>query len=274
MKKIILLLSCALIISGTMNAYGASFQKAEMLNQYGLVSESKAELIEIVFSKAADAEKAQAYYLLGTIAFSEKNVSTALDAWRKLVNKYPSSKEAALVKDRIKQLAEIVGEVSKESVDNAVAETYLRDGDFWSSGKDYKFTIDTSWMPNIEAANKWYDKVIKEFPRTTASRIAYEEKMRTLLGWKELGQYGESHGIKANFDLYIPQLIETFSAFEKEYPDASTLQAFRYQIAQAYWSHKDWNKTKEWLNLIVEKSGDTDSFYRDAAERRLNKVEW
>lgn len=273
MKKMIVVFSTALIFLCALNTHGASFQKAEMLNQHGLVNESKAELIEIVFSKSADAEKAQAYYLLGSIAFSEKKISTALDTWRKLVSKYPSSKEAALVQDRIKQLAEIVGEVSKESVDNAIAETYLRHGDFWSSGKDYKFTIDTSWIPHVETANKWYDKAIKEFPGTTASRIAYEEKMRTLLGWKELGQYGESQGIKASFYLYMPQLLETFSAFEKEHPNAPTLQAFRYQIAQAYWTNKDWVKTREWLNLIVEKSGDTDSFYKDAAERRLKKVE-
>ena len=274
MKKTIFTLGCTLVVTCALNAYGASFQKGEMLNQHGLVSESKAELIDVLFSKAADAEKAQAYYLLGSIDFSEKKISTALETWRQLVKKYPSSKEAAFVKDRIKQLAEAVGEMSKDSVDNAIAESYLRHGDFWSGGKDYKFTIDTSWIPNVETANKWYDKVIKEFPGTTASRIAYEEKMRTLLGWKELGRDGDSHGIKVNFDLYMPQLLETFSAFEKEHPDAATLQAFRYQVAQAYWSKRDWVKTREWLNLVVEKSGDTDSFYKDAAERRLKKVEY
>ena len=183
------------------------------------------------------------------------------------------AKEATLVEDRIKQLAEIVGEVSKESVDNAIAESYLGHGDFWSGGKDYKFTIDTSWMPNVEAANKWYDKVIFEFPGTTASRVAYEEKMRTLLGWKEPGQYGDSHGIKANFNIYMPQLLETFSAFEKAHPNAPTQQAFRYQIAQAYWKNRDWVKTKEWLNSIIEKAGDSESFYSDAAKRRLLKIE-
>lgn len=273
MKNMILVFGYVILIVSNLNAYGASFQKAEMFNQQGLVSESKAELIEVIFSKAVDAEKAQAYFMLGSIAFSEKKVSTALETWKQLVKKYPTSKEAALVQERIKLLADIVGEMSKESVDNAIAESYLRHGDFWSGGKDYKFTIDTSWMPNVEAANKWYDKVIKEFPGTTASRIAYEEKMRTLLGWKESGQYSEAHGIKANFWLYMPMLLETLSAFEKEHPNASTLQAFRYQVAQAYWTIKDWEKTREWLNLVIEKSGDSDSFYKDAATRRLQKVE-
>ncbi|MDF1577886.1 MAG: hypothetical protein P1P81_05510, partial [Desulfobulbales bacterium] len=76
-----------------------------------------------------------------------------------------------------------------------------------------------------------------------------------------------------SFDKYMPLLLETFVAFEKEHPNASTLQAFRYQIAQAYWSNKNWVKTREWLNLIIKESGEGDSFYKDTAQRRLKKVE-
>ena len=245
-----------------------------MLNEHGLVRESKSELIDVLFSAAPDPEKAKAYYLLGSIAFTENKISTALESWRQLLKKYPTSKEAILVKDRIKELAEIVGEAGKESVENAIAQSYLRHGDFWSGGKDYKFTIDTSWIPNVEVAISWYDKVIKEYPGSTASRVAYEEKMRTLLGWKDAGRDGDAHGIKQNFGTYMPQLLETFNSFEKEHPNASTMQAFRYQIAQAYWSKKDWAKTREWLNIVIEKAGETDSFYKETAKRRLQKVEW
>lgn len=273
MKNIILALGCVMLIAG-FNAHGASFQKAEMLNQQGLASESKAELVEVIFSKAVDAEKAQAYFLLGSIAFSEKKVIIALETWKQLVNKYPTSKEAALVQDRIQQLAEVVGEISKESVDNAIAESYLRHGDFWSQGKDYKFTIDTSWIQNVEAANKWYDKVIKEFPGTKASRVAYEEKMQTLLGWRAPGRDGDSYGVKNDYRKYMPELLGTFSAFEKEHPNAPSLQAFRYQIGQAWWSVKGWDESRKWFNLVIEKSGDGDSFYKDAATRRLQKIEY
>jgi len=211
---------------------------------------------------------------LGSIAFDENKVSVALDSWRELVKKYPNSTQAKTVKDRINELAEIVGESAKESVENAIALSYLRHGDFWSRGKDNKFTIDSSWIQNVESAIKWYDKVISEFPKSTASRIAYQEKLRTLLGWVDPGKYGEKHGVKSSADKYIPQLLETFASFEKDHPTASTLQAFRYQIAQAYWSKKDWAKTHEWLNLIVKESGEGDSFYKDLAERRLQKVEY
>lgn len=276
MKKIVISYALLLLFSSTLSVYGASYEKAVMLKEHGLINESKAELIDVLFSKAPDSEKAKGYYLLGSIAFAERKISVALDSWRELIKKYPNTKEAELVRDRIKELAEMVGEIEKESIENAVAQSYIRNGDFWSKGKDNRFTIDSSWMPMVEAAIKWYDQVIKEFPGTTASRIAYEEKMRTLLGWKEVARDGDRYGLmdRSAYSKYMPQLIETFNNFEKEYPSASTLQAFRYQIAQVYWGAKNWAKTREWLNIVIEKAGQTESFYKDAAQRRLQKVEY
>ncbi len=72
----------------------------------------------------------------------------------------------------------------------------------------------------------------------------------------------------------MPQLLETFSAFERDHPEASSLQASRYQIAQAYWNKKNWNQTRNWLNRIIEHSGEDYTFYRDLAERRLKKLEY
>lgn len=126
----------------------------------------------------------------------------------------------------------------------------------------------------MEAAIKWYDRVITEFPKSEASRIAYKGKLRTLLGWKESGKYGSSYGIKANFYQYMPHLVRTFAEFESNHPEASTLQAFRYQIAQTYWNRRDWDLTRKWLGKIIAEAGENDSFYRDLAERRLKKVEY
>jgi tetratricopeptide (TPR) repeat protein len=274
MKVKLLAISISITLLVAPASFAASIDKAGMLNQHGLAKEAKSELIDVVFSKSADKDKAEAYYLLGSIAFEENNISVALDSWRDLIEKYPSSSQAKIVKDRINELSEIVGESAKETIQNAVALSYLRHGDFWSKGKDKVFSIDSSWIPQIETATKWYDKVITEFPNTTASRIAYQDKIRTILGWEDSGQYGEKHGIQSSFKTYMPLLLETFESFEKEHPNASTLQAFRYQIAQAYWKNKDWTKTREWLNLIIVKSGEGDSFYKDLAERRLNKIEY
>ncbi len=258
----------------TSHAIGASLDKAEMLRRHGLVSEAKKELIEVIFSKQNAKHKAEAYYTLGTMAFEENNISAALETWTQLVEDFPESDQAKLVKDRIKQLSEIVGEVSRTTLENAVAQSYLRHAEFWSKRKSNVFLIDSSWIPKVEAAVGWYDKVIQEFPKTAASQLAYEDKMRTLIGWEDPGRYGDSHGIKRNFNQYIPQLLETFSVFERDHPDASSLQAFRYQIAQAYWNQKNWDQTRNWLNRIIEHSGEGYTFYRDLAERRLKKLEY
>lgn len=255
-------------------AFTASVEKAALLRRHALLAEAKAELIDVIFSNATEPVKARAYYELGSIAFEDRNVSVALETWKQLVEKYPKSDEAALVKDRVSELAEIIGDVSKTTAENAVAQSYLRHANFWSEGKDEIFHIDSSWIPNVEAAVKWYDKVIAEYPKTAASQLAHQGKLRALFGWKEPGQYGSSHGLKASFATYMPQVLAAFAAFEAEHPEASTLQAFRYQIAQAYWSRKEWAKTREWLNAIIEKSGDRDTFYRDLAQRRLAKVEF
>ncbi|WP_461536400.1 tetratricopeptide repeat protein [Spongorhabdus nitratireducens] len=271
MKKTILAITLSLTCT---SAFSASLEKAELLSEHGLTKEAKIELIDVVFSKTSNANKSAAYYELGNIAFENNQVASALKTWTQLVSKFPSSKESELVKSKIELLSEIVGESAKENVDNAIAASYIKHADFWSSDRDSKFTIDSSWIPKVETANKWYDKVITEFPNTKAARIAYEEKIRTLLGWKERGKYGSSYGVEKDFNAYMPQVLETFSALEGNFPKASTLQAFRYQIAQAYWGRKDWKNTRLWLNTIIEKSGDKDSFYRDTAQRRLQKVEY
>lgn len=310
-KTLALLSLCFVSLSSLTLA--ASLEKAILLNEHGLTTDAKRELIDLIFEKRSKAnDKAQAYYLLGNIAFGEDRIKAALNAWEHLVDKYPNSNEAGLVRDRITELSEIVIGSAKESLDNAVARSYLRHAEFWSEDKSDVFTIDSSWISNVDAAVKWYDKVITEFPKSEASRIAYKGKLKTLLGWKEPGRNGESYGIEASFyrglppnllssrekleaarakrkaeasfTKYMPILLQSFEEFEKDHPDASTLQAFRYQIAQVYWKHQDYNsasrnfvlkypeETKNWLNKVIDKAKGNDSFYRDLAERRFKKL--
>lgn len=250
------------------------FTKAALFRQHGLNEDAKRELILILTDKGDDATKAKALYLLGMIAFDQNQIVLALETWQELVAAHPESEDAKLVKERINELAQIVGESQKERLNNAVAEAYLRHADFWSRGKSVVFSLDTSWIPNVDAAVKWFDKTIAEFPQTTAARVAYEEKMKTLLGWEDPGQYGNKHGVKASPQAYIPRLVETFSQFAAEFPDAATLPAFRFQIAQAYWSQKDWENAKKWLNSIIQERGSSDTFYVDLAKRRLEKLEY
>ena len=61
------------------------------------------------------------------------------------------------------------------------------------------FLTDSSWIPKVESSIKWYDKVITEYPKSVASKVAYKKKLRTILGWKDIGQYGSKYGIRGNF---------------------------------------------------------------------------
>ena len=252
-----------------------SFQKAEMLLDHGLTAEAQKELIDVVYSNSPSSikDKSKALGALASIALDKNNVSLAYKTWTRIIKDYPGSPEAAIAKERIPLLKSILGKASDEIIDNAIARTYLRSADFWSKERDRIFKIDSSWIPNVEAAVYWYDKTIAEFPNTSAARQAYEEKMRTILGWKEPGQYGESVGVASSAS-YIPTLEATFRSYEATFPDASAAQGFRYLIAQAYWKKRNWSKTREWLNEIVQKDGDSNSFYKDLATRRLNKVEY
>lgn len=264
----------AIALSTSLTINAASIDKAQTYSQFGLVEDAKHELIEILYGKKSAEERAEALYLLGSIAFEESDIAVALNTWTKLVKEYPSSPQASQVKQRLDVLQSIAGSASKEKLENAVAQAYLKNADFWSNDRSKIFTIDSSWIPKVEASLHWYDKVISEFPNSTAAKVAYQDKLKTLLGWKETGRYGSSYGVEANFNKYMPLLLETFNEFKKDFPEASTLQAFRYQIAQVYWGQKDWTNTRKWLNEIIDTAGERDSFYSATAKLRLQKVEY
>ena len=274
MKKSIFLFSILTSLLVGSGSKAGSIEKAILFLENNLANDAKREFIQVITSNISNDKKAKAYYQLGSISFEENNIEGALNTWKELLAKYPNSPEAQQVKDNIDELTLIVGETSKESINNAIASSYIKNGDFWSSDKKTIFSIDSSWIPAIESSIKWYDKVINEYPKSTASKVAYKKKLRTILGWKEIGKYGSAYGIREDFNKYIPILVSTFKSFEEDQPSDSSLQAFRYQIAQAYWKNKKWNETRTWLNKIIEKSNEDDNFYKDLAQRRLKKVEY
>ena len=201
--------------------------KARMLVDHGLYDDAQRELIEVMFSAADASEKARALNLLATVAVLKSNFNAALDTWNRLIDEYPTSAEATKARELLPLLTRVIGQLAEELVDDVAAPIYLRSADFWSEERDRKFTIATSWIPNVAAAVHWYDKVITEIPGSSAARGAYEDKMRTILGWKDPGQSGQSHGIIENAS-YLPQLVSTFRAYEAEFPTATRAQGFRF----------------------------------------------
>ena len=229
-------------------------------------------LIQLAFgSSAPDDIKAEALYLLGQIAFDESHYRTAVDDWSKLQTGYPQSARSKEVAARMAQLREVVAKFSDAKLSSIVARSYLENGDFWSHGEKI-FTIDSSWLPNLEMAAEWYDKVIAEFPKSDAAEMAYARKLFALIGWREIGEYGESYGVRRDFNKYMPQVLETFTVFERDFPASPYLQAFRFQIAQAYWNKEDSDNAKVWLDKIIASGGATPTFYTALAKARLNKL--
>lgn len=267
MRKVLLFTMVALVAS---MCFAATITDANMYYKYNLLEKAKESYIDVILN-GKDSEKAEAYYQLGNVVYEENNLSLALETWNELITKYPNSSYATIVKERISVLKDVIGETGTDLLNNAVAKSYLKNGDFWSKGKDSVFSIDSSWIGNVEAAMFWYQKVIDEYPKTSAAETAYSEMLKTILGW-QASKY-TSYGIAGDFKKWMPIMLEKFAAFEKDFPEASTLQAFRYQIAQCYWDNKDWANTRLWLNKIIAASSG-DSFYKDLAERRLQKVEY
>jgi tetratricopeptide (TPR) repeat protein len=254
-------------------AAGQSVELAKDYYQHSLNDRAKDILITVVHgSNTTPANKAKALYLLGQISFDEGHIKVALLDWQSLVNEYPQTIEAKEIGARLAQLNEIVTKVSDANITSAVARSYISNGDFWSRG-DRKFLIDSSWLPEVDLAVEWYDRVIKEFPGSDAAELAYERKLFALLGWKELGD-GGTYGLQNDYKKYLPQVLETFASLESAFPKGSSLQAFRYQIAQAYWVHRDWANARLWLQKIIDKGNGENTFYTETAKARLQKVEY
>lgn len=217
--------------------------------------------------------RSEALYYMGQITFEGGRFSTALNDWKKLIETFPASIKAIEIKDRLSQLNEVFSKSVDENISSSVAKSYIENGDFWSKS-DNTFSIDGSWLPDVELAIEWYDKVILEFPNTYAAELAFKRKLFTILGWRELGEYGNSFGVQSDIKKYLPILLQTFVAFETSFPESSFLQGFRYQIAQVYWRNKDWSNATFWLNKIIDKSKGQPSFYSETAKARLNKIRY
>jgi len=274
-KNILIVIALSFFqLSCSSNSQAQDIEFAKDLYVHDLKPRSLELFIEIYHNPKSSANnKADALYYMGQISFDEAQYSTAIDDWQSLIKNFPTNQKAIEIKDRLSQLREVFAKVSDASITSAVAQSYVNNGDFWSDA-DRKFTIDASWMPKVEIALQWYDRVISEFPGSDAAEIAFQRKLFTLLGWKEIGEYAESYGIRADFSKYMPILLKTFEDFENAFPNSAYLQGFRYQIAQAYWSHKDWANTRNWLNKIIEVGKDHPSFYTETAKARLNKIEY
>ena len=286
------------VLLGTSRIWGASLDRAVMFIEFDLMEKGKTELLEIVLSESPDpGERAEALFMLGTIGIGEGNQRAALKVWELLIEDYPNNEHALAIANHLAELREIRTEAMDPQdhlngqgghrfrlpsavasrLDDARAQIYLESAEFYN-GSNATLWIDTSYIPHLEAAIKWYDRIISEFPGTTSAETAHRRKIQAILGWGSKRTYDEA-GAKEDFAKYMPMAVDAFVAFEGEFPESSLLQPLRYQLAQAYWVN--WRKVGKnkkatmkaesvhWLNEIVRAAGVRDSFYGDLAVRRL-----
>ena len=156
---------------------------------------------------------------------------------------------------------------------------YLRNGNFYSEDKGRVLTIDSSYIDPVKASIYWYDKVINEFPNTPECNQALKEKIKTIVGWSDgYGDNERRYGLKKRLgaEQFFKTIEETFQKLETDYPDDSRLEAYAFQIAQAYFYQmivyrKNSLKAKheEWLRKTIELSNGKDTFYSHLARMRL-----
>ena len=254
---------------------GAKMSPIEVANDYyrhNFNDIAKEKFLDVYHDPEAPVkEKAEALYIVGQIIFEEGDYTLALEDWELLIEKFPNSEPAREVISRLTQIKDIVTYDSGGNEINILARAYLQNGDFWSDA-DREFIIDSSWMPDLDIAISWYDKIINEFGGTTSAEVAYRRKLFTLTGSANPETNSSVFGLKEDFKKYIPVVLETFTIFEREFPKSPFLQGFRYQIAQAYWTQSDWDNTRFWLRKIILAGDGKETFYTETARARLKKM--
>jgi len=275
MKRIFIPTITAAVIASGLSA--STIDTAQRFLEHNLNNRAKEIFIEI--ATAADSnqsDKATAIYELGSIAFNEGNIDTAISEWRLLQEDYPQKASEFDIEGKLKRISDIYGDSAEQDLQNAIAQSYIKNGDFYTAEKSETTTIDTSWIPLIDASVAWYDRVIEEFPGTNEAKRAYLKKFAAYVGWRGRGQYDESYGLYNDFQVTqtLVKLEELLSEFEAAFPEDGNLQRMRFTIAQGYWGRRDWAKTKEWLNVIIDNDDGINGFWKDVAEWRLKKVEY
>jgi tetratricopeptide (TPR) repeat protein len=247
------------MLAGALHAQDVDW--ARDLYVHGLKGRAMETYIGILHTNSVAPEaKAEALYYMGQMSFEEGSFATAMNDWQKLVAEYPDSPRAAELKDRFTQLQEVYSKVADPPIDSVVARSYIKNGDFWAGG-ERKFGVETKLLPNTDLGLAWYDRVIQEFPGTDAANLAMQRKVFLWLAF-----------VDADYPRNLKGLLDSFAAYEAEFPKDENMQAFRYQISQVYWRHGDWLTTTAWLNKLIAAAAGKNTFYSDMAKARLDNM--
>ena len=266
------------ILVFTSLCYSASLDKAKMFYKYGLYKEAQKELIEVIFDSRGSKVKSEAYYVLGNIAFDQDKLSLALETWAKVVKDFPNSEFAKLATEKVGYLSKSTLTILKSDIEDTKVKSYFSNSEFWYKGRS-KFGIDSSYIPKVDLAIGWYDRVIKGWPNTKYAELANEYKMKVIVDWvyEKVERKSAKNEFRFAFLEYMPKLVNAFKSFESDYPESNMLQTFRFQIGQLYWFRgvlgdgERMVEAKAWFEKVKE-NAEEDDFYFEIAEYRLKDL--
>ena len=284
MNRLISLFSVAVTVAAAVSPARSQDSKADMLARNGLTMEAKREYIEMFHESQSDEVRQSCLYELGRLSLKENDFEAAIFNWRLLLQKFPSSDKAGLVRDHVDLLASRLEKVSHANIENKTAVLYLDNGDFHSDDiSSTAWVYDTSYLDPVEISLHWYERVISNFPGSEAAEVAYVKIFKTLIGkYGTSGTYGEAgHGFKGarygkgadreSARRYLSRMVQCFEAYAKNYPSGSFLNQMRFQIGQAYWAINDIHQASDWLNQVVV-SGHDSELLTYIARQRLNAL--
>src|SRR6185369_15968224 len=117
------------------------------------------------------AARAEALFWLSSVAVFEGRYETAADDLQRLKKEFRETEHAKSAALLLEQMLEVVTDFRRKEIDSPAAQAYLRHGDFWGR-EAQRFTIDSSWLPVEDMAADWYDRVIRNFPGSSAAEEA------------------------------------------------------------------------------------------------------
>jgi tetratricopeptide (TPR) repeat protein len=120
--RIVALATVLLFVPSLVSAQ--SVARAKLLHANKMYDDAKREAVAIVFSDAADADKADAFNLLGTIAVDQGDYEAAVKNWTELLATYPNTtaaKEAEVKLPLAKKLAETTAAPTSSNADESGA---------------------------------------------------------------------------------------------------------------------------------------------------------
>ena len=294
---------CGLLSCTGLHSDQKQLSFAQDLMDHGLYDKSIESYLTIYYQTEDKKEKAICLLNLGKLSMKRGNTQLAVKNWRRLVDEFPTSVEAAEIKESINQIiiAKALSDANEEEeslndlYDQAKAIKYLENAAFFKPDRLIeKFIIDPSFIDTGALAISWLDKIIKEFPNTNLHFICLKKKFFLSRGvpgsskFDFIGGTGTFTKDPVEFRAAINAMSKVVQEVISKFPEQkNTVAAMCYQIGYEYWKKrnqlsfgKDWPKdgsfsteqeSVKWFQQCLKYAANG-SFYAEYVKLRLSNL--